>query len=62
MTSYGTHDCGGVVNLGENPLSSGQGRFEPDLLGLLTRAQAIAAGLPDTEHDLASHLLTFATL
>ncbi|MFI6961837.1 helix-turn-helix domain-containing protein [Streptomyces sp. NPDC050255] len=34
---------------------------KPNTMGR-QRAQAIAAGLPDTEHDLASHLLTFATL
>ncbi|MCF2434339.1 hypothetical protein LV779_02920 [Streptomyces thinghirensis] len=34
---------------------------KPNTMGR-QRAQAIAAGLSDTEHDLASHLLTFATL
>lgn len=34
---------------------------KPNTMGR-QRAQAIAAGLPDTEHDLASHLLAFATL
>ncbi|WP_411084627.1 transcriptional regulator [Streptomyces sp. cmx-18-6] len=34
---------------------------KPNTMGR-QRAEAIAAGLPDTEHDLASHLLTFATL
>ncbi|MER7696744.1 SCO6880 family protein [Streptomyces sp. NPDC096095] len=34
---------------------------KPNTMGR-QRAQAIAAGLPDTEHDLASHLLTFAML
>ncbi|MGQ4440938.1 transcriptional regulator, partial [Streptomyces violaceoruber] len=33
---------------------------KPNTMGR-QRAQTIAAGLPDTEHDLASHLLTFAT-
>ncbi|MCV2458281.1 helix-turn-helix domain-containing protein [Streptomyces sp. ICN988] len=34
---------------------------KPNTMGR-QRAQAIAAGLPDTEHDLAGHLLSFATL